>query len=88
MRSPLNLMLWGAGLGWVIASGVGQIREAIEHEGSGRVDYEYTSDMVDEHQYKRHNVVMGIFAIGLGAVFWVLILKTATNTKENENHDV
>jgi plasmid stabilization system protein ParE len=93
--SPLwffnGLMLWGAGLGFIIGLFAVNIRDTIHHKGPGVVhhgDGERSpewSEEVDEWQYKRVNYVQSGFMLALGLMFWFFVAKSARdNTAKAE----
>jgi len=77
------LMIWGAVLGFLIFSGVGQIQNAWRHRGVGYVTYEQPDRTVavPENQYKRHEYTMGTFMLGIGLVVWVVVAKIAKGAR-------
>lgn len=80
------LMIWGAVLGFLIFGGVGQIRDAWHHQGSGHVTYEQPERTVavPENQYKRHEYTMGAFMLGIGLVLWVVLARNAKDASEKD----
>jgi hypothetical protein len=78
------LMIWGAVLGFLIFGGVGQIRDACHHQGTGYVTYEQPERTVavSENQYKRHEYTMGALMLGIGLVVWVVLAKNAKDARE------
>lgn len=85
--SPLwffnSLMLWGAGLGWIIGLFAAGLQDTIRHKGPGVVHYgdgersPEWSEEVSESQYKRHAYVSNGFMLGLGLMFWFIVAKSA-----------
>jgi hypothetical protein len=74
-----GFMLWGAGLGWLIVTSLGQFQETALHRGPGVVHYEDWSEKVPESQYKRHNYAMAEMMLGLGLLLWFIVAKVAKN---------
>jgi hypothetical protein len=86
-----GLMLWGAGLGFIIGLSASNIRDTILHKGSGVVHYgdgdrstEWSKE-VSESEYKHNNYVTSGFMLGLGLLFWGAVAKSARdNTTKAE----
>jgi len=72
-------MIWGAVLGFLIFSGIGQIQNAWWHKGPGPVTYEepYRTEVVSEAQYKRHEYTMGGMMLVIGLSLWIAVAKDA-----------
>lgn len=71
-------MLWGALFGWTISSGLSQISDANLHKGSGYMWYGEFSERrvkVSEAEYRRENLVDGLFLTSLGLGFWVFLAR-------------
>jgi len=79
------LMIWGAVLGFWIITCLGEIQEAYYHRGPGYIFSEiYGTEKVSEKSYKRQKLTMGVFSLGLGVLFWVLVAPHAKEAKANK----
>ena len=71
-----RLMLWGAGLGFIIGLFAVEIRDTIHHKGPGLLEVsEERSEEVNEGQYKHVHYVRSGFFLALGLLGWFYVAK-------------
>jgi len=86
-------MLWGAVLGWLIASSAVRLLDTARHKGPGVVHYgdgersAERSEKVAESKYKRHNYAMSGMMLTVGLVLWVVVAQTARDKATTSLND-
>ncbi|HZF01344.1 MAG TPA: hypothetical protein VE344_05545 [Methylomirabilota bacterium] len=81
-----SLMLWGAGLGFIIGLSMMYLVETANHKGSGILPGQedengkyYPAEKVSEDQYKRANFPDYGIMLGIGVLLWVWVATKKRN---------